>query len=83
MLATQQATTVARSGQTSFERVEGTDITAFNLLTEEDIVAWVLTKLTDDAVTHIKESLMGEIAQLTLPKTTATGVPWQVVSESE
>jgi len=81
MLATEGNFTVSRPGQVSFTRVEGAEITAFNLLTEADILAWITDKMDAGYVNTIKQSMTSELAQLTLPKTTATGLPWQLVSE--
>jgi hypothetical protein len=83
MLATEGNFTVSRPGQVSFTRVEGAEITAFNLLTEADILAWITDKMDAGYVNTIKQSMTSELAQLTLPKTTATGLPWQLVSEPE
>ena len=81
MLATEGNFTVSRPGQVSFTRVEGAEITQFNLLTEADILAWITDRMDAGYVNTIKQSMTSELAQLSLPKTTATGLPWQLVSE--
>jgi hypothetical protein len=80
MLATDDSITVSRPGQLSFTRVEGVSITAFNALTEADVLAWIMDGMDAGYVNSIKQSMTGELAQLTAPKTTATGVPWQMVA---
>ena len=81
MLATEGNFTVSRPGQVSFTRVEGEDITAFNQLTEADILAWITDRMDAGYVDTIKLTMTNELAQLSLPKTTATGLPWQMLSE--
>ena len=71
--------TVSRPGLVKFDRVEGADITAFELLTEEDILAWVTANTDADYISAITDSMLSELAELTRPKTTATGLPWQIV----
>jgi hypothetical protein len=81
MLATEGNFTVSRPGQLSFTREEGVSITAFNTLTEADILAWITDRMDAGYVNTIKQSMTSELAQLTAPKTTATGLPLQMVSE--
>lgn len=81
MLATEDNITVSRPGQLSFTREEGVSITAFNTLTEADIIAWITDRMDEGYIRTVKESMTSELAQLTAPKTTATGLPWLMVSE--
>jgi hypothetical protein len=83
ILATENNITVSRPGQISFTRVEGADITAFNVLTESDIMTWITDRMDAGYVNTIKQSLTSELAQLTAPKTTATGLPWQMTAVEE
>jgi hypothetical protein len=57
-------------GSVSFER--GTSFTAYNSLTEAQVIAWVKAKLD---VTAIQSSLQSEINAKKTP-VTSTGLPW-------
>ena len=57
-------------GTVGFER--GTSFTAYDSLTETQVIAWVKDKLE---VAEIEASLQAQIAAKKAP-TTATGVPW-------
>lgn len=57
-------------GSVNFER--GESFTAYNSLTEAQVIAWVKEKLDVDA---IEASLAAQIAQQKAP-VIATGVPW-------
>ena len=57
-------------GTVGFER--GTSFTAYDALTEAQVIAWVKDKLE---VADIEASLTAQIALEKAP-TTATGVPW-------
>ena len=57
-------------GTVGFER--GTSFTAYESLTEAQVIAWVKDKLE---VAEIEASLTAQIAAQKAP-TTATGVPW-------
>jgi hypothetical protein len=62
--------TAGSYGTVSFER--GTSFTAYNSLTEAQVIAWVKAKLD---VTAIQSSLQSEINAKKTP-VTSTGLPW-------
>jgi hypothetical protein len=62
--------TAGSYGSVSFER--GTSFTAYNSLTEAQVIAWVKEKLD---VTAIQASLQSEINAKKTP-VTSTGLPW-------
>ena len=62
--------TAGSYGSVSFER--GTSFTAYNSLTESQVIAWVKEKLD---VTAIQASLQSEINAKKTP-VTSTGLPW-------
>jgi len=62
--------TAGSYGSVSFER--GTSFTAYNSLTEAQVIAWVKEKLD---VTEIQASLQSEINAKKTP-VTSTGLPW-------
>ena len=77
MKAQKDNITVSRPGQVSFTRVEGVEITAFEQLTEAEIIEWVTDNSDPDYFATIRESLTQQLDMLTEPKTWATGLPWQ------
>jgi hypothetical protein len=62
--------TAGSYGSVSFER--GTSFTAYNSLTEAQVIAWVKAKLD---VTAIQTSLQSQINAKKTP-VTSTGLPW-------
>ena len=62
--------TAGSYGSVSFER--GTSFTAYNSLTESQVIAWVKEKLD---VTEIQASLQSQINAKKTP-VTSTGLPW-------
>jgi len=62
--------TAGSYGSVSFER--GTSFTAYNSLTEAQVIAWVKEKLN---VTEIQASLQSQINAKKTP-VTSTGLPW-------
>lgn len=62
--------TAGSYGSVSFER--GTSFTAYNSLTESQVIAWVKAKLD---VTEIEAGLQSQINAKKTP-VTSTGLPW-------
>ena len=74
---------VNRIGQVGFERVEGVAITAFELLTESTVTAWVDAHVDKDYLDTLKLSMTQQLTQLMTPPTTAVGMPWLMIRPND